>query len=278
MTRAAYVLSGGGLLAVGWELGVIEGLRREGVDIDRFARIVGTSAGAIAGGIVTSGGSFEALAPSAGRDRELAALLREANPEALGAAFGMLMVGGDADPERRAVIGAIALGASLPEERFVDIVAQLVPDGPWPARLVVTAVDVDDGSFVAWGTDDGVPLVRAVAASASLPGISAPVTVAGRRWIDGGFRSPTSADLAADSDLVVIVAAQPRSERSDRQVAAETADIRAAGGEIIEIRPDDEARVAFGPEAMDGRRQPLVVEAGIRQGREIASEVIARLA
>jgi NTE family protein len=93
--------------------------------------------------------------------------------------------------------------------------------------------------------------------------------------MDGATRSPTSADLAAGSDVLVIVAAPSRSEQSDRQIAAETADIRAAGGTIVEIRPDVESGAAFGPNSMDGSRQPLVFAAGLRQGHAAASDVAA---
>jgi NTE family protein len=278
MTHAACVLSGGGLLAAGWELGVLEGMRHAGVGIDRFERIIGTSAGAIAGAVAATGGSLEVLAPSGDRDRRLAAFIQGSDPEALGQLFEMLMAGGDPDPSRRAALGALALRSSVSEERFIEVVAEFVPDRPWPSPLVVTAVDADDGAFTTWGPEAGVGLVRAVAASTSLPGIFPPISVGGHRWMDGGLRSPTSADLAAGSDLVVIVAAPRRSERTDRQVAVETADIRAAGGAIVEVRPDDDASAAFGPDSMDGRRQPLVIEAGLRQGREVAREVIAHLA
>jgi hypothetical protein len=71
--------------------------------------------------------------------------------------------------------------------------------------------------------------------------------------------------------------ADGRSERSDSQIAAETAGHRAAGGTIVEIRPDVASGAAFGPNSMDGGRQPLVFGAGLRQGLAAAGDVAARI-
>jgi NTE family protein len=165
----------------------------------------------------------------------------------------------------------------IPEERYVELFRQYMPVAAWPKSLIISAVDVDDGSFVSWDATAGVSMVRAAAASSAIPGIFPPVTIAGRRYMDGAMRSPTSADLAVGCDLVVIVAAPSRSEQSDRQIAAETAGIRAAGGEIIEVRPDADSSDAFGPNSMDASRQSLVFEAGLRQGRAVAGEIAVRL-
>jgi NTE family protein len=277
MTRAALVLSGGGLLGVGWELGVLRGLQDGGVDMGAFARVIGTSGGAMVGAIAASGGPLTAVAPNEERDRQFAAILAQMNPETIGPLFGALMAGGEPVQSRRAELGALALETQIPEDVYIEVARQYMPAMPWPHPLIITAVDVDDGAFVSWGVAADVSLVRAAAASSAVPGIFPPITIAGRRYMDGAMRSPTSADLATGSDLVIIVAAPSRNEQSDRQIAAETADIRAAGGEIVEIRPDAESGAAFGPDAMDNSRQPLVFGAGRRQGLAAASDVGARM-
>ena len=277
MTRSALVLSGGALLGVGWELGVLRGLQDGGVDMGAFAKVVGTSAGALVGAIAASGAPLEAVASNVERDRQFAAIVKQMNPETIGPLFGALMSGGEPDQARRAQLGALARQTQVPEDMYIEVARQYLPAMPWPKPLIITAVDVDDGAFVSWGVAAGVSLVRAAAASSAVPGMFPPITIAGRRYMDGAMRSPTSADLATGSDFVIIVAAPSRSEQSDRQIAAETADIRAAGGEIVEIRPDAESGAAFGPDAMDSTRQPLVFGAGLRQGRAAAKDVAARL-
>jgi NTE family protein len=69
----------------------------------------------------------------------------------------------------------------------------------WPDRaLLITAVDEPrPASFRVFDRAAGVPLVRAVAASCAVPGVWPPVTIDGRRNMDGGIRSAANADLAA---------------------------------------------------------------------------------
>lgn len=49
------VLSGGGAPGAGWLLGMVDGLRRAGIDLGEADEIVGTSAGALAGAALASG-------------------------------------------------------------------------------------------------------------------------------------------------------------------------------------------------------------------------------
>jgi NTE family protein len=51
--------------------------------------------------------------------------------------------------------------------------------------------------MVTFAKDSGVDLVDAVAASCAVPGVWPPVTIDGSRYIDGGVRSGTNADMAA---------------------------------------------------------------------------------
>lgn len=274
---ASLVLSAGGVLAVGWELGVARGLQDGGVDLACFGRVIGTSAGAMAGATVASGAPIEAIQPATERDDAMMAMLQHMDPTDLGPVFAAIEVGGEPDQMRRAELGLIARGSSQPEDLHIGMVRGYVPDAPWPKSLVVTAVDIEDGRFVSWTAADGVPLDRAAAASTAVPGIFPPITIGGRRYMDGAMRSATSADLADGSRLVVIIAAPSQTPASDRQIAEETAAIRAAGGDVIEIRPDAASGEAFGEDAMDGSRQGLVFEEGRRQGRAAAAEVHARL-
>jgi NTE family protein len=88
-----------------------------------------------------------------------------------------------------------------------SVVATRIDTPEWPAaRFVVTAIDTADGEFLAVDRDTGWPLLDAVAASCAVPGVDPPITVGGRRLVDGGLRSPPNADLAAGCDRVLAVA------------------------------------------------------------------------
>ena len=73
------------------------------------------------------------------------------------------------------------------------------PDGKTCAELgeTITLWSTADGSLVQWQRSSGVPLPLAVASSCAVPWVYPPVTINGRRYMDGGARSATNADLAA---------------------------------------------------------------------------------
>ena len=112
----------------------------------------------------------------------------------------------DADPEElRAEIGRFALEAETgPEERFVDAFRYLAEES-WPRRYQCTAVDALTGEFMVWDGSHGEALDRAVASSCAVPGVFPPITINGRRYIDGGMRSGTNTDLAEGHQKVLVI-------------------------------------------------------------------------
>ena len=83
----------------------------------------------------------------------------------------------------------------------------------------------DNGEFVAFEKSSGVSLVDAVAASCAVPGVWPPVTINGRRYIDGGMRSAVNADLAAGYERVVVLAPINTAFRRSQNPAAQLAQL-----------------------------------------------------
>ena len=196
----------------------------------------------------------------------------------------------DGPPEAiRAELGAFALTAkTVPEAAFIAGFGRMdgMGEAAWPAHgYTCTAVDALDGTFVTWNAESGVDLGRAVASSCSVPGIFPPITINGRRYIDGGMRSATNADLAAGYERVVVVsvtgsanatAGTPQAAmmaRTRERFEGELAAIREAAGEAVVITPDAGALAAFGLNLMDASRRRPAAEAGVRQGRIEAERV-----
>jgi NTE family protein len=270
----ALVLGGGGVTGVGWELGLLCGLAAAGVAVDAADVVVGTSAGSVVGAQLCGGVPIEELyerqlAPPTG---EVAATL----------GLGVLVrlaasgIGWDARAAR-ARLGRRALRAStVPEAQRRAVIESRLPAHEWPAhpRLLVTAVDADTGDAVAWDRDSGVDLVDAVAASCAVPLVWPPMTVNGRRYIDGGIRSATNADYATGCSRMVVLApttaAVRRSGRITRQLASLGPHVRA-----VICTPDAQARAAIGRNVLDPARRAAAARAGRRQAADIAGAVIA---
>ncbi|WP_030200093.1 patatin-like phospholipase family protein [Streptomyces sp. NRRL S-87] len=276
MGDTALVLGGGGHTGVGWEAGILYGLAEAGADLSTADLVVGTSAGSVVGAQLASG----LLTPAELYERQLVdpsgeaaarmgpgllaraavALLRSRTPEAYGATLGaMARATATADvAERLAVIG----------ERLVS--------HDWPERrLLVTAVDAVTGEFRAFDRDSGAGLVTAVGASCAVPGVWPPVTALGRRWIDGGTRSGTNADLAAGYRRVVILAPIAAGGGVLTSARAHAERLRAGGSRVLLITPSREAKRAFGLNVLDPARRAPAARAGFAQAAEHAEAAAA---
>ncbi|WP_432831720.1 patatin-like phospholipase family protein [Dactylosporangium sp. CA-092794] len=258
MERTALVLGAGGITGVAWQLGILVGLHDRGLDLGRADLILGTSAGAMTGALIAAFGDPRAAAaieaPLGPGDPPITA---DWNRGAI--AFGLLQDASLDPAEMRRRIGAIALEAEVgPPEPWLAAFGRRLPIETWPARLVVTAVDAATGDPVAWDEDSGVPLVPAVTASCAVPCIFPPIPVNGSRFMDGGVRSRTNADLAAGYDRVYVLA--PRMPMMQRD---------ALDPAFTMIEPDEAAMEAIGGNVFDAGRWIPVLAAAERQGREL---------
>jgi NTE family protein len=272
---SALVLGGGGLTGIAWTTGLLLGLAEGGVDLADADLIVGTSAGAAVGAQVATGRSLQELydLQCADDHQEIAA---ELDLEVLLPIFTEIR-GGDGSPlgtEALCRIGASALAATTvaePERRAV-IEARLGTD-EWPDRsLLLTAVDAATGEFVVFdGAAGGPGLIDAVAASCAVPGVWPPVTIGGRRYMDGGVRSVANADLAAGTSPAILLAplgatALPGIER----------ELAALGdGRTLLVQSDAASQQAMGINALDPSRRRPSAEAGRRQAADALGAVAA---
>ncbi|MEV7523788.1 patatin-like phospholipase family protein [Streptomyces sp. NPDC091371] len=272
----ALVLGGGGLTGVGWECGILYGLARAGVDLTTADLVVGTSAGSLVGAQLTSG----LLSPQELYERQLGAATGEAAAK-LGAGviarYALAMVRSRDSTAYRQRVGALALAADtgVEADRREVFAARLVSH-EWPERrLVVTAVDALTGEPADFDKESGAGLVDAVSASCAVPGVWPPVTVGGRRFIDGGIRSATNADLAAGCARVVIIAPISLGSGLVPSPAAQAARLRAAGARVLVITPSAAARKVFGRNVLDPARRDPAARAGLAQAAEHAAEAAA---
>lgn len=197
MSSRAVVLGSGGVTGIAWELGLLAGLADRGIDLAAADLVVGTSAGAVVGAQLMAGVDLEARYQREleGARGERPGKLGLRNLARLSLAYGR--AGGPSDIRRR--VGELALRARTEseQERRRTVQSWLGTVDSWPAgRLVITAVNARTGDLVTFDRHGNTDLVTAVAASCASPGVRPPSTVGSERYIDGGIRSPTNADLA----------------------------------------------------------------------------------
>jgi NTE family protein len=269
MAGRALVLGGGGVTGVAWELGLLAGLAESGIDPGAADLYVGTSAGSVVAAQVTSGAGIEdlyarQLEPPTG---EIAARLGRG----LLARWGWTMLRSRTGEAFRKRIGAMALKArTLTEAERRTVIASRLGDLAWPdRRLLITACDAYSGAFKVFDADSGVSLVDAVGASCAVPGVWPPVTIGDTRYIDGGMRSATNADLAEGSDRVIIIAPVAMGGGPVGKLADE-ARLLGRTAKVVTVSPDEPARKAIGRNLLD----PAFRAAAARAGREQAARVV----
>jgi NTE family protein len=276
----ALVLGGGGVAGVAWELGILMGFYDTGVDVRGADIIIGTSAGSVVGAQITSGTDLESLFNDQltpieqTKERKV-----EFDSVQMMEAFSQAVAGAGPDPKAiRARIGAYALTVpAVPEAERRAIIESRLPVHTWPQQhLLIVAVDTETGEEYIMDRASGVSLVDAVSASCAVPGIWPPVTIAGHRYMDGGVRSATNADLAHGYERILIL--NPLGANANFLGAgldSEVAALEREGSQVLVIAPDAASTTAIGLNPLDpATRQPSAL-AGRLQGRELTTSVAA---
>lgn len=267
----ALVLGGGGVTGIAWELGVVAGLLDGGVDVRDADLVVGTSAGATVAAQLTTA-PLDGLVAAQLADR-CAEIPVELDLELMIEIFSLLADRSVSHDDRRARVGVRALAADcVPEDVRRAVVEARLPVHDWPDRpVVLTAVDVVSGEFVPFDRASGVALVDAVAASCAVPGVWPPVTIDGRRFMDGGVRSSTNADLAAGHDRVLVLT--PMADGTTSGLERQVERLREAGSTVLVVSADDAALAEIGSNVLDPARRAPALHEGRRQGVAAAGAV-----
>ncbi|MGW9192377.1 patatin-like phospholipase family protein [Micromonospora chersina] len=274
----ALVLAGGGVAGIAWELGVLRGLADADPTLaDRILAadlIVGTSAGSSVAAQITSGVPLDDLYAAQLRP-ETAEIEVDVDTEKLFADYAAVLTGATGPQDARRRIGGVALAAQTvdPAVRLAAIDARL-PVKQWPdRRVLLPAVDAESGDEAIFTRESGVTLRDAVAASCAVPGIWPPVAIGDRRYVDGGVRSMTNADLAAGADRVLII--QPTLADTPQPWGDLDAEIAALAPAAVHVISADQASVdAFGTNALS----PATRAASARAGRAVGGAHAAAVA
>lgn len=305
MTRRALVLGAGGVLGAAWTIGALDAVQEHhGWDPREAEVLVGTSAGSVLAASLAAGIGVATLvnhqqgvlAPGDPRidydhDTGSGGALPRLPLPFVGSVRGLA----SAALHPRRITPLMALSAALPKGRgsiepVGRLVDALVPAGAWaphPATWIV-AMDLDSGRRTIFGRDGSpqVPLREAVKSSCSIPGWYEPVSVGGRRYVDGGACSPTSLDLLAGLGLDEVVVLSPttsleydapttlggRLERRvrrlmTRRLLGELRKVAAGGTRVTLLGPGAQDLPVIGANLMDPRRRLAVLETSRRTSR-----------
>ncbi|MGW2054423.1 patatin-like phospholipase family protein [Streptomyces sp. NPDC001840] len=273
----ALVLGGGGVAGVAWITGLLAGLADAGQDVTGAGVIVGTSAGSVVAAQLGDEPDLERLyARQVEPELQSAEIMVDLDIETFGTEIAAALRDAGTIQEMRRAVGRFALAAdTAPEAERRAVIESRLPSSEWPARtLRIVAVDAENGEPRVFDNASGVSLVDAVAASCAVPGVWPPVTIEGRRYVDGGLRSGENADHAAGASrvLVIVPLGDATLFPTEKPLAQAVEELRAAGAEVAIVAPDDPSRAAIGPNPLDPATRKPSAEAGRAQGRELKIE------
>ena len=277
VTRAV-VLGAGGPAGIAWEVGIMAGLADVGIDVREADLLIGTSAGSVVvAGLASAQGFEELFAQQVDPARQVSELRAPVEFGRLRHDLAAAKEGGGSVSEILQRVGAVAAAArTVPEAQRRSVIVSRLAIHRWPEReLRVVAVDVESGARMVFDAASGVDFADAVAASCAVPGVWPPVTIGGRRYMDGGAYSTDNADLAAGCDRVLIFALRARSPRL-AVVSLESAveALRASGAEVDVVHPDaatEAVLASVGGNLLDPSVREGAARAGREQGRRIAA-------
>jgi len=288
MRRLALVLGAGGAVGMAYHAGTLMALEKvAGLDPNSADLIVGTSAGSVIGARVRRGMSTDEMWDVAmsidqpiGRAEVFPRAWRTAGELARRATGSAYVYSRLAIPLPH-ISPPAALRRRFPGGMFTsdEWARQLTEEigSEWPpSALYVCAVDLDRRRRVIFGREGSpsVPLSRAVLASCAVPGVYPPIREAGMTLVDGGALSTTHLDLAAGYELVIGVVPMAFDTESppdvrrqllrrmpSRWVANEARTARAAGSDVLLIRPTAAELVHHGRNALRPENVPAIATA-----------------
>ena len=184
-------------------------------------------------------------------------------------------VGADLDD----ILGAWATASRTSKPRVIDVARPLFGDAR-DARVSVAAIRLPMlYPTILSGSDHD--LADLVAASSSPPRVAEPHRIDGRRYLDAGIVTTTSADRAPPAELLVVVApmAGPVLGRlgaiSARMVHLELLRWRRTGGHVLLIRPNRAVGALAGARPVDVL-DPSLAEPTYRAAYELGARCAER--
>ena len=269
----ALVLGGGGVAGIAWMTGLLAGLADVGQAVTTGTDLViGTSAGATVAAQLGSGLSLAALfarqVDPALQSREIMA---EVDWAKFAAELQPYLQAARTPAEQLRKFGEFALNAqTVPESERRAVIESRLASLDWPVTATrLIAVDCVSGELTVFDASSGIPLTDAVAASCAVPGIWPPVSIGGRRYVDGGVRSSDNADLAAGSARIVVLSPLGLNSLFPQPVPLleVVARLRSDGSQVTVITPDEASVAALGINPLDPATRVPAARAGRAQGR-----------
>lgn len=273
--NGAVVLGGGGLLAIGWELGYLYALENEGIDIRNADLVIGTSGGAQAATGITSTKSWEEIfneqiEPKSNEEPP------QQNMEAVEAKYSEIAQKSHSPEEWIENYSEFALQKNkFDESEHINRLKHRIKVTSWPQNLMITAIDAQASKRAVFTKDSNVDIYRPMASSGSLPGVWPATTIDGKKYYDGGCHSMENADLAKGAHKVLILATNLPIV-TPYKINDAIAELQNSGANVKLITPSEDVLQKLnelGGNTVDTAIRPEMARLGQQQGERDAQMI-----
>jgi NTE family protein len=293
--RVGLVLGGGGFPAMAFQAGTLLALETDFRWDPRSADVVvGTSAGSLVGAMLRAGLSSDDLAAwsagaAAAADRQH---LRDPIERSRQAGVRLAVPFSSNGPSIWSLLRSPIDFGLLDNSQAMTEASPLLER--WPEQPLLITASTPKGRRIVFGGEQRPSLRQAIAASCAIPLVFPPVRIAGQRYVDGGVRSSTNADVLLDWHVDVAIIVSPMTggsarrlpgpdavlrRRARRALASEVARLRAAGVETVVFEPDAATVRSTGWNLLDlGRLRAVTRGAFLSATRDVDDAARAVLA
>lgn len=269
--KVALALGGGGCKALA-QIGVLKVFEANHIPIDC---IVGTSAGAVIGGLYAGGVPLSEIEQMALDGSLQKAMMAHVVPRVIALPFKRLLH----------MCGKKPYGGLTDGSKLVKYLRKRMPADFSGMKIPFGAIATDLQTGETAMLSEGDPSI-AILASSALPPMVRPVAIKDTIYIDGGLKAnlPTHYAQATGADIVIAVPADAPIRHKDKQIFTS---IRAVAGRVVDIMEAEidkhrwkEAELVIYPEVADTpgmTKDPAIVRKTIAAGESAATKELPHI-
>lgn len=269
--KVALALGGGGCKALA-QVGVLKVFEANHIPIDC---IVGTSAGAVIGGLYAGGVSLSEIEQMANDGSLQKAMMAHVVPRIIALPFKRLLH----------IWGKKPYGGLTDGSKLVKFLRKRMPADFSGMKIPFGAIATDLQTGESIMLAEGDPS-KVILASSALPPMVRPVALNGTIYIDGGLKAnlPTHYAQATGADVVIAVPVDAPIRHKDKQVFTSIRNVAGRVVDIIEAEIDKhrwkKAELVIYPEVADTpgmTKDPAIVRKTIAAGESAATKELPRI-
>lgn len=276
------VIGGGGNVGIAWEVGVFKALEDAGASLKNVGVAIGTSAGTLVGVQYFSGRDINKMVHEQLNPGWMV-LATKLLPTKKANSLAGKIEETKAERGKRMAKAATETRAMIPESLYLKLVGLAIKVKDWPKSVdfMPCATDCETGELVILRQADGIPFRKAAASSCCVPKVVPPVTINGKKYIDGGCGGSSSnfeKVIETGVKRAIFIGPfggehSPGIGQEQMHLNEEIEMVKQAGIKTLIITPSPRLADECGTDMLNGSLMPKAFACGLEDGKAVAATV-----